>query len=440
MALDDGTTIPALTSKSYAENVKKSIKYALDGIEGSTNGEYRFYLDAVATVVKNTPQITAADIARVQRDLCDALIRKGITAEDADYLVGNAFDGEGRGLRYNMRSAKDILTGEFPEPPWVIPNLLRVGLTALGGSQKLGKSWLGLQMLCAVAHGGKVFDEKVERAPGLYIATEDPPWRLKERMQRQRWDEGNRLADFLTMGDFRKHIGDLSGGGSEILAKLIRDNQYRLTIIDTFSRTFSGDQNDVQEMTNALSPIQAAAHELQAAVLVIDHHRKAVPEKRDPVADILGSTAKGAVVDTALGLYRDRGKNEAELHICGRDVEDAIIQLTMDWSIGTWQKVGDSSGIHLPYGQRNALKYLRAVGKSSLKRVCDGVGKDFRRGRGTVHKDLQELRSKGLVTLTDDGDYETSGVAPDTLTRQHTQQRNGDNSATTQQTDEEPPF
>jgi len=54
----------------------------------------------------------------------------------------------------------------------------------------------------------------------------------------------------------------------------------------------------------------------------------------DAIADILGSTGKGAVADSARELYRERGKAGAKLSITGRDIEERTLALTMDHSTG----------------------------------------------------------------------------------------------------------
>jgi hypothetical protein len=46
---------------------------------------------------------------------------------------------------------------------------------------------------------------------------------------------------------------------------------------------------------------------------LIDHHRNSGGFNPDAIGDILGSTAKGAMADTVIGLYKERGKSGARL-------------------------------------------------------------------------------------------------------------------------------
>ena len=49
-----------------------------------------------------------------------------------------------------------------------------------------------------------------------------------------------------------KGVGDMLNGGAVKLGLMIEQRQYRLAVIDTFSRSIRGDQMDVAEMTRAL--------------------------------------------------------------------------------------------------------------------------------------------------------------------------------------------
>lgn len=294
-------------------------------------------------------------------------------------------------IRQSLLSADEILTTKWPEPVWAIPGILPVGLSVLAGPPKIGKSWLALQFAQAVVSGGMALGIPVECGRVLYLALEDPSRRLKERMVKQKWPEGLD-AHFLPIGNFKDTIGDLSKGGSGVLAQLIKVYKYRLVVIDTFSRAFSGDQNDVAVMTSVLMPIQEMAHIHNCAVLSLDHHNKRGRENRDPVADILGSTAKGAIADTILGLYQERGKPGAKLTVTGREVEYKTIDLSMDWNTGCWQT--DTSTQDLTLQQAELLEFLEGNGSATPSEIGKVVGRD----RGSVYHQLAELEKKGKVS------------------------------------------
>ena len=165
--------------------------------------------------------------------------------------VGN--QGNTNNFILKVHSSDQILTTEFPEPVWAVPGILPVGLTLLAGAPKVGKSWLALQFAQAVASGGEVFGQHVEKGAVLYMALEDSGRRLQERMRKQNWTLGLR-ADFLILGEYKNQIGDIRTGGGQRLAHAIQTKEYRFVVIDTLSRAIPGEQDDVAVMTAALAP------------------------------------------------------------------------------------------------------------------------------------------------------------------------------------------
>ena len=292
----------------------------------------------------------------------------------------------------DLLTADDILTTDWPEPTWAIPNLLPAGLNILAGKPKVGKSWLALQIAQAVAAGGVALGERVEAGSVLYLALEDPPRRLKDRMNKQGWPLGL-PAEFMPLGQFSQQIGDLQDGGGERLALQIKLKGYHLLVVDTLSRAVYGDQSDVEEMTASLTPIQEMAHNLNCAVLIIDHHRKGFGANPDAVGDILGSTAKGALADCIWGLYREQGKANAKLAITGRDVEQKTLLLRMSNLTGCWQVEGDADELELTERRQEILDTLKALEKAQAVDIAKAIGQD----RSNTFKRLQDLEAAGQV-------------------------------------------
>ena len=291
-----------------------------------------------------------------------------------------------------LLSADVILSTKWPEPVWAIPDLAPVGLTILAGKAKVGKSWLTLQIAHAVACGGSVLDKIVNKRPVLYLALEDPPRRLADRMKKQHWVKGLD-ADFLTIGQFETSIGDLKNSGGERLASMIRNKTYGFVVIDTLSKAIFEDQNDVSAMTRALSPIHEIAHKTNASIFLVDHHHKMTGQNPDVIVDILGSTAKGAVSDTAWGLYRERGKAGGKLQLTGRDIEEQSIAL--EWSGQTyyWHYAGDANQIEVTEKRQEVLDALSDLGMSKV----GDIARSLEMNRGSVYKRLNDLSSLGLV-------------------------------------------
>ena len=74
----------------------------------------------------------------------------------------------------------DLLAAPVPWEREVVPGLVPAGLTILAGKPHAGKSWLSLELALAVASGSEVCELKDKV---LYLAFEDPPWRLQRRLR-----------------------------------------------------------------------------------------------------------------------------------------------------------------------------------------------------------------------------------------------------------------
>jgi hypothetical protein len=284
----------------------------------------------------------------------------------------------------------ELLTSDFPPLNWVVPDLLLEELTVLAGRPKLGKSWLALQIGQAVACGGRVFGQMIEPGPVLYLALEDNARRLQRRLQQQHWPADARAT-------FCFAWATLDRGGLAALQTEMTDQRYRLIVIDTLSRAFSGtrNQNDIGEMTEVLGSLQRLALDHGGAILGIDHHGKPHGTNPDPVDDILGSTGKGAVADCLMGLYRERGKQGAILRVVGRDL-DADRNLALEWDgrLCCWQLLGNGDAI-----TKNSLQavildaFARLGGQATTRQVARYVGKD----EGNVSHEIAELVSKAKI-------------------------------------------
>ena len=69
---------------------------------------------------------------------------------------------------------------EHPLEPMacLVDGLLAPGLYILGGSPKVGKSWMALQLCLAVCGGGAFLGCATRKSEVLYLALEDGPQRL----------------------------------------------------------------------------------------------------------------------------------------------------------------------------------------------------------------------------------------------------------------------
>jgi len=192
------------------------------------------------------------------RSSCDpeALYRNLLAQKNEDYAEAQEAALETRLTACTSWTVDELLAAEFPDPRWIVPDILPVGLASLAGRPKLGKSWLALQLAIAVASGGRFLDEEVESGPVLYLALEDSPRRLKKRLEMLEAEGGIPLR-------FETEWQPLDGeaGGLEDLQRRAEKTEPRLMVVDTLARSFTSrvDWNDLGRTTGAMAALQDLA-------------------------------------------------------------------------------------------------------------------------------------------------------------------------------------
>lgn len=239
--------------------------------------------------------------------------------------------------------------------PYVVDGLLAPGLYLLGGSPKVGKSWMALQLCLAVCRGvpflgrqtrqsevrrwrshespGGAFEPSARSAQqmprvifarqGQYLALEDGPQRLHARAVRLCQAE-------VPAGLYLCEQAPCIGQGLEDGLRRTLDERpgVRLIIIDTLQKvrapqqygaTYGGDYQDI-------AALKALADERQICLLVIHHLRKM--GDADPVNRLPGTNGLSGAADGILILAREkRQEGTATLTAAGRDIEDVEEQL-----------------------------------------------------------------------------------------------------------------
>ena len=115
--------------------------------------------------------------------------------------------------------------------PWVVEDLLAPGLYFLGGSPKVGKSWLALQLCLAVCRGEPFLGFETRRNEVLYISLEDGPRRLHIRALR--------LTEEAPAGLYLCTHAHLIGHGLEqqLDQMLAEHPAVKLVVIDTLQKS-----------------------------------------------------------------------------------------------------------------------------------------------------------------------------------------------------------
>ena len=206
--------------------------------------------------------------------------------------------------------------------PYVVDGLLAPGLYIFGGSPKVGKSWMALQLCLAVSRGVPFLGRPTRRSAVLYLALEDGPQRLHARAVR--------LSKTAPDGIYLCGNAPCIGQGLEesLRRTLAEQPNIRLVIIDTLQKVHAPQQysaaygSDYQE----IAALKALADEMQVCLLVIHHLRK-MPDA-DPMNRLSGTNGLSGAADGTLILAREKRQDGlAILTATGRDIEDVEEQL-----------------------------------------------------------------------------------------------------------------
>lgn len=285
--------------------------------------------------------------------------------------------GSGKVTRWTVN---ELLDTEFPEPIWLVPDMVPIGLVSLAGKPKVGKSWLALQLAIATASGGQFLGKKVDQSPVLYLAYEDPGRRLKSRIKAL----GVKRDTPIT---FHTEYPLLNAGGLDDLYHEIQKVQSRLNILDTFGRSVGRHEiKDYSENVNLLSPLQSMAQELGVTILLVDHHGK-LTTGDNPIVDLIGSIGKAATFDAVMGLYKQQGVAGGKLIIVSRDAEQMEVAVEWDPVTSCWQAMGDVKS----YFQQSVLEAIRELNIRSEPATTTRIAIHLDADQGQVSRAISNL-------------------------------------------------
>ena len=238
---------------------------------------------------------------------------------------------------FNSIDGETLLEMDLPKTKYVIRDLLPQGLAIIGGSPKVGKSWLMLDWCVRIAKGEKIWNFQSKQGTTLYLSLEDNSSRLQERLLTVT-ESAPANVHFVTFCCF------LDNGLDEQIKNFVVDHPDTvLIVIDTF-QMIRGTGSEVSYASdyNAIEIIKRLADELKITILLVHHLRK--QGDSDPFNMISGTNGLAAGADTMFVLDKSkRCSSNATLYCSGRDIEDREIELRFDKDSCTWNYVSDSS-------------------------------------------------------------------------------------------------
>ncbi len=238
-------------------------------------------------------------------------------------------------------SAYDLMLKQFPPIEYAVPELLPMGLIVLGGKQKIGKSWLDLNIAMAVASGGIALGKyQVKQGEALYLALEDTERRLQDRIG-QLLGPGSIAPKDLHIETKWPRLDN--NGIAKLEAWIIAHPNTRLIIIDPWVKVkprlkSRNGETGYDAEYEALAGIKELADKYGICILIQFHLRKANAD--DPFDELNATTGVTACADGFISIKRGRGDAEGTIYASGRDYKEEV-NLAISFNNGFWKVLGD---------------------------------------------------------------------------------------------------
>ncbi|WP_409192883.1 AAA family ATPase [Bradyrhizobium sp. RDM4] len=261
--------------------------------------------------------------------------------------------------KFRRTNTNDIMARDYPAIKWVVPGYISEGFLVLAGRQKLGKTWLAIDMALAVATGGVAIGSiDCELGNVLYIDMENGPRRIQSRIKTLYPDQRN-LPDLASL-EWVTEAPQLGAGLIEELETWRTSvPNPRFVIIDVLQRikpAGSMARNAYENDYSTWAPLQEWATRTGIAVLGLHHTKKGGAD--DPLEALSGSNGLSACADTTLVL--DSGAAGKTLYVRGRDVEEKETALL--FAGGAWSILGEAADVRRSDERTRVLAVLEDHG------------------------------------------------------------------------------
>lgn len=307
----------------------------------------------------------------------------------------------------------------LPRPEWLVEGVLpEKGVVFLFGAPEAGKSFVALDLALSVATGGEWLGRETKPRTVVYVAPEGF-WGMPARCDAWEANRGEIVA-----GNFFVQTEAISLDDDKSVSRFIesvRSVGPRVIVIDTFARSFNGDENSAMEVNKAIRGLDKIVNVLGALVLVVHHTVKA---KKGRSALERGSSALRAAADTMLRvgefggerfLFCEKQKDaehfkpiaiELKQVVLASGETSAVVVLSADRSVVSGRR---SIGLN----HFRVLEELATSPEGRLKwgALVDRLGEK----EGTVRHWRDDLHEMGLIASSEKGMWEITAQGRDKL-------------------------
>ena len=235
-----------------------------------------------------------------------------------------------------MISSQELWDKEIEPTMFAVEGLIPEGLTILSAPQKIGKSFMSLQLCMAVATGKEFLGLKTRQGQSLYLALEDGEKNAKER-QLQTIEDGDKALVGKNMfwefsvptleNGFIKRLDDLVGKLPEL----------RLVVVDVYAminREMKSNGSAYDRDYRSGIDLRKWANEHGVALVVITHTTKAAHD--DMYQNTTGTNGVTGCADTTVTISKHPSETEAVIMAKGRKMREICLRSYLDDN-GVWQ-------------------------------------------------------------------------------------------------------
>lgn len=274
--------------------------------------------------------------------------------------------------RDRLARSAGLRDARFDPMRYVVPHLIPEGVTLLAGRPKIGKSWLLLQIACAVANGDTTLiagDGEPPCGDVALLALEDSDRRLQRRLTKHY----GTLTDWPPLLEHATQWLRLDEGGLDGIGEwCLEVPNPRLIIIDTLQRVRPPKhygQTDYEADMEAAEGLMRLCRQHSGLSVIIAHHDRK-QDADDPFDTVSGTLGIQGGVDTIALLKRSAAG--ITLYIKGRDLEDDIEKaVTFDRETCRWHILGEAAVVHQSDSRRAIMELLRACGSLTPRQLAD---------------------------------------------------------------------
>ena len=184
---------------------------------------------------------------------------------------------------------------------WLVPNFICKGrMTQMHGPAKSGKSMALLNMAACIATGQPFAGLQTTQAKVLYLDYENYPQKdVRVRLQNMGFNADELKQNLIILSFPDIPCLDTNAGGAH-LAAMVEMHDIDLVIIDTVSRTISGEENSNDTWSRFYNYTGKRLKQLGVALVRIDHIGK------DPLKGARGGSSKSTDVDIICALSESK--------------------------------------------------------------------------------------------------------------------------------------